>query len=915
MKPLTVLIVDDQPINRRLLTAQLEAEGHAVVQAAHGAEAVDLLERTTVDVVISDILMPVMDGYTLCGQVRSSERHRSLPFIFYTATYTSPADEEFCMQLGANRYLRKPVGIEELLTAIEESIASEPSHPEVTIEQENILKEYSERLVFKLEQKNVELAAASDRLTLQAAALDAAADAILITDVHGAISWANRAFSSVTGNAPEDAVGRSVGELELGLPDIVFTATYWQTHRESAWRGEAVIRRRNGRTHYDEVTVTPVREDSTITHFVAVMHDVTKRKQTEEQLREFLNHSPAVLYALKIDGDTIVPRLVTENITRLLGVPQSETMSMEWWRDHIHPDDRGPADAGVAEALAKGTSSSEYRLRHRDGTYHWVHDSRRLVLDASGLPAEIVGATTDITERRRAQDELRESERRFRSMLANLELIAMTVDCDARITYCNDHLLRLTGWTREELLNRNWFETFVSDEILTNMHKTFAALLTDAPHAWHHENEIVTRSGKRLLIQWNNTVLRSLSGEVIGTASIGEDVTERRNLERQMLRAQRLESLGTLAGGIAHDMNNLLMPILMGATLLKRFETSEQSRKAIENIERSVKRGSDLVKQVLLFARGTETSRNAVQLAEVVREVESIASSTFPRNITFDVSLPGDLRSVTGDTTQLTQVLLNLCVNARDAMAHGGQISVTATNTELSPHSAQLSGAASGGPYVILEVTDTGEGMPREIIDRIFDPFFTTKEVGKGTGLGLSTVQGIVGNHGGFISVASTVGEGTTFKIYLPAHTEQFTVTTKVEEAATEPPHGNGELLLVVDDDATVLSMTTQTLEAFGYDVIGAEDGAQAIGAYTRRSSDIALVLTDMSMPIMDGQALIAALTRIDPQLPIIAATGNSAAAHLAKIAKSGVAAVLRKPYTADHLLHSVADALATRSR
>jgi PAS domain S-box-containing protein len=696
----------------------------------------------------------------------------------------------------------------------------------------------------------------------------------------------------------------------------MFTAAYWQTHRASAWRGEAVIRGRNGRTHYDEVTVTPViGDDSTITHFVAVMHDVTKRKQTEEQLREFLNHSPAVLYALKIDGDTIVPRLVSENITRLLGVPQSETMSREWWQDHIHPDDRGPANAGMAEALEKGTSNSEYRLRHRDGTYHWVHDSRRLVLDTSGLPAEIVGATTDITERRQAQDELRESERRFQSMLANLELIAMTVDRNARITYCNDHLLRLTGWTREELLGREWFETFVPDDLLTNMHKTFAALLTDAPHAWHHENEIITRSGKRLLVQWNNTVLRSLSGEVIGTASIGEDVTERRNLERQMLRAQRLESLGTLAGGIAHDMNNLLMPILMGATLLKRFETSEQSRKAIENIERSVKRGSDLVKQVLLFARGTETSRNAVQLAEVVHEVESITASTFPRNITFDISIPDDLHAVTGDTTQLTQVLLNLCVNARDAMAHGGQISVTATNTELSPHSAQLSGAASGGPYVILEVTDTGEGMPREIVDRIFDPFFTTKEVGKGTGLGLSTVQGIVSNHGGFISVASVVGEGTTFKIHLPARTAQFTATTKVEEAAIEPPHGNGEVLLVVDDDSTVLSMTTQTLAAFGYDVIGAEDGAQAIGVYTRRRSDIALVVTDMSMPIMDGQALIAALASIDPQLPIIAATGNTAAAHLAKIAKSGVAAVLRKPFTADHLLHSVAEALATRSR
>ncbi len=916
MKPLNILIVDDQAINRRLLTAQLEAEGHTVLQAEHGVEALAVLERSTVDIVISDILMPVMDGYRLCGHVRNSVRHRDLPFIFYTATYTSPADEELCLQLGASRYLRKPVGIQQLVTAIEESLASRSSPPTITIQAEDILKEYNERLIFKLEQKNVELAAASDRLTLQATALDAAPDAIFVTDAQGTISWVNRAFSAVTGHAPEAAVGRKAGELDLGVPAAVLTTSYWRTAAEPAWRGESLRRNHSGRPHYDEVTVTPVTgADGSTTHFVGVMHDVTERKRTEEQLREFLNHSPAVLYAVKLEGDTLVPRFVSENITRLLGVPQQETLDMEWWLDHIHPDDRERADTSMSEALREGASRSEYRLRHQDGSYRWVDDNRRLVRDASGRPTELVGATTDITERRRAQDEQRESERRFRSMLANLELIAMTLDGDARVTYCNDHLLRLTGWTREELLGREWFETFIPAEILTSQQQTFAALLTDAPQAWHHENEIVTRSGKRLLVQWNNTVLRALSGEVIGTASIGEDVTERRNLERQMLRAQRLESLGTLAGGIAHDLNNLLMPILMGASLLKRLETSERSAKAIENIERSVTRGRELVKQVLLFARGADIARDPVKVDDVVREVESITASTFPRNITFETSVPGDVRAVTGDRTQLTQVLLNLCVNARDAMPGGGQISINAANTELSPHSARLSGAASAGPYVILEVTDTGEGMPREMIDKIFDPFFTTKEVGKGTGLGLSMVQGIVSNHGGFISVASTVGEGTTFKIYLPARSEQVTAVIEHDEAAAEPPHGNGEVVMVVDDDSTVLSMTMETLAAFGYDAIGAEDGAQALGLYTRRSSDIALVLTDISMPVIDGQALIAALTRIDPRLPIIAATGNAAASHLAKIAKSGVAAVLTKPFTADRMLQAIADALARQGR
>ena len=680
MKPLNILIVDDQPINRRLLAAQLEAEGHTVVQASQGVEALAALARTEIDLIICDILMPVMDGYRLCAHVRQNERFRELPFIFYTATYTSPADEEFCLQLGANAYLRKPVPAEQLLAAVEASLRSASARPHVSIEEENILKEYNERLVFKLEQKNVELADASGRLMLQATALDAAADAIIITDAQGTISWVNRAFSRVTGHALGDAGARTVAELELGLPADVFTSAYWQSYAEPAWRGESVLR--DGVTRYDEITVTPViGDDGVITQFVAVMRDVT--------------------------------------------------------------------------------------------------------------------------ERRHAQDELRESERRFQSMLSNLALIAITLDRDGRVTYCNDYLLRISAWTRDELLGRNWFEIFIPNADVSRMQGTFAELLADAPETWHHENEILTRSGKRRLIQWNNSVLRSLSGEVSGAASIGDDVTERRNLEQQMLRAQRMESLGTLAGGIAHDLNNLLMPILMGATLLKKFETSEPSLKAIENIERSVTRGRDLVNQVLLFARGADTSRNAVQLADIVREVESITTSTFPRNITFEISIPSDLRAVTGDTTQVTQVLLNLCVNARDAMPRGGHISITAANTELSAHAAQAGGAAAGGPYVVLEVTDTGEGMPREIVDRIFDPFFTTKEVGKGTGLGLSTVQGIVSNHGGFVSVTSAVNEGTTFKIHLPARTEAPDEPT-ADVQAVEPPYGHGEVVMVVDDDSMV---------------------------------------------------------------------------------------------------------------
>jgi PAS domain S-box-containing protein len=413
------------------------------------------------------------------------------------------------------------------------------------------------------------------------------------------------------------------------------------------------------------------------------------------------------------------------------------------------------------ETRTAGAIESEFVAA--DGSTEWFD----LVIQP--VPEGLFILSLDITQRKRAQDDLRESERRFRDILANLHLTAMMLDTDARITYCNDELLRLTGWNLDEVLGKSWFEVFIPEQSTETLSETFADLIADRPRAWHHENEILTRSGKRLRIQWNNSVLRSASGEVIGTASIGEDVTERKRLEKHALRAQRLESLGTLAGGIAHDLNNLLMPILMGVAMLKRFEPGERSMKAIENIEKSVKRGSDLAKQVLLFARGGEASRDTVQVEDVVREVEAMALSTFPKRIELAITIERHLWPVTGDATQLTQVLLNLCVNARDAMPHGGRISIEAENVHITPQCAQMLRRVTPGPYVKLEVTDTGEGIPMEIIDQIFDPFFTTKELGKGTGLGLSTTQGIVTKHGGFVTVDSTVGSGTSFNVYFPA--------------------------------------------------------------------------------------------------------------------------------------------------
>src|SRR3954468_2018407 len=828
MTPLNILIVDDQPINLRLLRAELEAEGHVVFEAMNGVEGLLVLERQPIDVIISDIFMPVMDGYRFCYEVRRSERHRDIPFIVYTSTYLSPSDEKLSLDLGADRYLRKPASVDQIKQTIVDVLATPRRRPTAVIDSTDVLKEYNAGLVTKLEKKNVELSSAMSLLTLQSTALETTADAMLITDAAGVIIWVNPAFTTATGYMPDEVIGKTPRILKSGLQDEAFYRRFWDTIRSGqTFRGEFINRRKDGTIYFDEHTVTPVRaRDGAITHFVGVMHDITERRRTEdelrnvnEQLRAFLDRSPAVLYALRVEGETIIPRFASENITRFLGFNAEEVLRYEWWLGQLHDDDRESAVANVARTLTEGTNRHEYRLRHKDGRYLWVEDSRRLVRAEDGTPAEIVGVWTDITDRKRAEDELRETERRFREMLDNLELISVISDRDGRITYCNDYFLRLTGWSRAEIIGADFFETFVAAEHRDEVREVYASLLAGATPLRHHTNEIVTRSGDRRLIQWNNSLIYSVSGEILGAASIAEDITDRTELEKQLFRAQRLESLGTLAGGIAHDLNNLLLPILMGVTLLKRFDPNEASLKAIENIERSVRRGSELVKQVLLFARGGETAREVVQLTQIVREVEAIVTSTFPKDITLETAVAKEIDLLTGDATQLTQVLLNLCVNSRDAMPHGGHILISSRNHVLSDTEALLHGAVVGGAYTVLEVADTGEGMSKDIIDRIFDPFFTTKEVGNGTGLGLSTVQGIVSNHGGFVTVSSTPGEGSTFTIYVPARRPQAEAAA-VPADASAPPQGHGEVILLVDDDASVLNITQQTLEEFGYEVL-----------------------------------------------------------------------------------------------
>jgi CheY-like chemotaxis protein len=399
-------------------------------------------------------------------------------------------------------------------------------------------------------------------------------------------------------------------------------------------------------------------------------------------------------------------------------------------------------------------------------------------------------------------------------------------------------------------------------------------------------------------------------GKPVRMIGIHMDITEKKQLEAQFLRAQRLESLGTLASGIAHDLNNILTPILAVVQLLplKLPNLNNNTQQLLKTLESSAQRGADLIKQILSFARGVEGKRVNLQIHHLLFEIEQIIHQTLPKSIDIHSNIPANLWTISGDTTQLHQVFMNLCVNARDAMPEGGNLQIIAQNFMVDEQYARMHIDAKVGAYVVVTVADTGMGIPPEIIHRVFDPFFTTKEVGKGTGLGLSAVLGIVKSHGGFIDVQSEVNKGSVFKVFLPAIESPTQETDDDLELLT----GEQELILVVDDEAAITEITKTTLETYNYRVLTASDGIEAIALYAEYKDEIAGVLMDIMMPTMDGTTIIPLLRRLNPNVYVLAMSGLNSTEVVSQVQKLGFQGFLSKPFTTKELLWALYKGLGT---
>lgn len=512
-------------------------------------------------------------------------------------------------------------------------------------------------------------------------------------------------------------------------------------------------------------------------------------------------------------------------------------------------------------------------------------------------------AATQRRQHRLAESRVRE----LAQMLDQAREAIFVTDLINRVLYWNTGAERVFGWSSAEAVGRSL------DELLactTGAEWSRAHVATVETGQWAGELLLHNRSQQPVSVEMRQSLVREESGAAKACLCICTDITDRKRLEEQFLRAQRMENLGLLAAGIAHDLNNMLAPILLATPILQDSVSDPGARKLLETLERSAERGAQLVRQILSFAQGVEGEQHLLQVKHLLRDISSVVNGTFPKSIRHEFYVPSELWPINGNPTQIHQVLLNLCVNARDAMPNGGTLRIQAGNVHLDPVKAAAIPCARPGSFLVVTVSDTGSGIAPEIQKRIWEPFFTTKEAGRGTGLGLSTVLGIVRSHHGFVDVVTQVGAGSAFRVYLPAASSALPTST--EAPFRSLPVGKGELILVVDDEKQVRDMISQVLGRHGYRVLTAPDGVEATAIFAQKATEIQLVISDLHMPQLDGAMLGRALRKINPRARMLVVSGmasglgNRADFHPQDFAD----ALLLKPFRAETLLETVHEIL-----
>ncbi|MCX6030694.1 MAG: PAS domain S-box protein [Chloroflexi bacterium] len=936
-----VLIADDQEQNRYLLQVLLQGHGYEVRSARNGIEALDMARRETPDLIITDILMPGMDGFGLCRAWMADEKLRRVPLVFYTATYTDPQDEAFALSLGAARFIVKPAEPDvfvEIVRQMLENHAAQRLAPlnEPSQAAEPFYQQYSQALIRKLEAKMAQLEEANRSLELDIAARIRAEEALreseeryrLIAERVDDIVWQldlslhfvylSPAVERVLGYTPQEARELYVVDLldEDGLAQMQeVVQNRLKRETSPSIPTEYRMRHKDGRWVDVEVCSSPLFDtEGHPSGFVGITRDIGVRKRAEEALQEsqrsleeernllrtLTDNTPDSIYFKDTESRFI---RINPAQTRAFGLGDPAQAVGKTDFDFFTEEHARPAYEDEQAIIRSGQPlvGKEEKETWPDGRTGWVSTTKMPLRDPEERIVGTFGISRDINERKRAEAE---RERLLAQVQAQAQQIAQIIDSvpeGVLLLDANGQVLLVNPAGARDLAT---LADAAVGEQLTHLGdlplaELFAAAERDGP--WQE-----IQAGRRIFEAIARPVVAG-GGPARGHwVLVINDVTQARDLRAQLQQQERLAAVGQLAAGIAHDFNNILAIIALQAPLVAHAPgLTEHDRERLTIISEQTGHATRLIQQLLDFSRRAVLERRPLDLGPLLKEQVKLLARTLPETIQVTLDCEPGEYMVLADPTRLQQMLMNLAVNARDAMPAGGTLRLALARQETAPRPN-----LPAGPWVRLTIADSGAGIAPEALAHLFEPFFTTKPRGQGTGLGLAQVHGIVKQHDGEIAVHSAAGQGATFTIYLPAVAEA--AAPAPAPAAVAPPAGAEQMILIVEDNAVLLDAMADTVEMLGYRVIGADNGEEALAVLAEHGDAIALVLSDLVMPVMGGEALFRAMRDRGLTTPVVMLSGHPLEGELAGLKAQGLAGWLLKPPDLDDLARLLAQTLVS---
>lgn len=742
-----VLIVDDSSFTRNVLKAKFIQYGHETLMAKDGVEGLETAKANLPDLIISDILMPRMDGFQFLRNLKKEPGLQSIPFVFYSITYQGKREKELARTLGADAFIERKKTPEEFwddLSLVLDTLTDGKSKAvptELMEDEAEFLRQYVRIVNAKLEKKVEELEKTKEQLS-----------------------------------------------------------------------------------------------------------------NTSIRLEHFFLYSPAVIYSCEPEYP-FKNTFISENVLTQTGYAVEEFMTKpEFWAEHIHPKDTERVFSGMPQLFEKGAHFHEYRFCFKDGSYHWMHDELRLLKDSEGRPQEIIGFWIDISERKKAEEALQKSEEFVKNILESVDEGFVVIDPEYRIILANRAYCEQAKCCVENIVGKHCYEVshhldrpcFENGEDCAVRH----TLMTGNPYVTIHTH--FDKDGSPVYVEEKAYPLKDAAGKVTAVIETVNNLAEKKRLEEQLRHTQKMEAIGTLVGGIAHDFNNMLNVIMgYGGLIEMNMKKDDPVLPRLKEMLTASEKAAELTKGLLIFCRKQVMEIRPVNINEIVNGFKKMLERVIGEDIKFRVVTAGEDLIVKADARQIEQVLMNLSVNARDAMPKGKDLIIETKSLRMDNAFVKKHGFGEPGKYALITVTDTGKGMDEKTMEKMFEPYFTTKEMGRGTGLGLSIVYGIVKQHGGYIDCLSELGKGTTFLIYLPVVGSK---AGEIEMAEAEAPEGGKETILIAEDDPAVRGFIKQTLESLGYKVIEAVDGVDAVNKFKEHSDGIDLLLLDVIMPGKNGK-------------------------------------------------------------